>query len=139
MFMVLALPVATLIVWIRQLLIGRHQEEMAADLHAPPGEVVRRILLPQLAPAIAAAAAVVFAGSLGEFVVVQALFGSNESAALGPEIFGVIASGPEPRYSAIGATLAVAGIAAFALLVIAFRGAGIVSDRSGRRRLARRT
>jgi len=116
------LPLATLIVWLRLLFVDRHQEEIAADLHAPPGDVVRRVLLPQAGPAIAAAAAVVFAGSLAEFVVVQALIGSGTSAALGPAMFGAI-EGPEPRFRAIGTTLALAGMAAFGLLIITFRGA----------------
>ena len=60
----LFLPLATLVVFARLLLIGPEQEEMAADLGASPGEIVRRVLLPQLDPAIVAAAAVVFAGAI---------------------------------------------------------------------------
>jgi carbonic anhydrase len=95
---------------------------MAADLGAPPGGIVRRVLLPQLAPAIGAAAAVVFAGALGEFVIVQALVGTNETRALGPALLGA-RQGPEPRFSAIGAVLAVTGGAAYALLALTFRAA----------------
>ena len=102
------LPLATLVVWARLLLLDREQDEMAADLGAPPGGVVWRVLLPQLAPAIGAAAAVVFAGALGEFVIVQALVGTNETRALGPALLGA-RQGPEPRFSAIGAVLAITG------------------------------
>jgi len=95
---------------------------MAADLGAPPGGIVWRVLLPQLAPAIGAAAAVVFAGALGEFVIVQALVGTNETRALGPALLGA-RQGPEPRFSAIGAVLAITGGAAYALLALTFRAA----------------
>jgi len=118
----LFLPLATLIVFARLLLIESEQEEMAADLGASPGEIVRRVLLPQLGPAIVATAAVVFAGALGEFVVVSAVRGSNATRALGPAMFGSI-GGATPRYSAMGTTLALAGAASFALLVLVFRAA----------------
>ena len=116
------LPLATLVIWARLLLIDREQEEMAADLGALPGGFVWRVLLPQLAPAIGAAAAVVFAGALGEFVIVQALVGTNETRALGPALLGA-RQGPEPRFSAIGTVLAVTGGAAYAVLALTFRAA----------------
>ena len=122
------LPLATLVVWARLLLLDREQDEMAADLGAPPGGVVWRVLLPQLAPAIGAAAAVVFAGALGEFVIVQALVGTNETRALGLALLGA-RQGPEPRFSAIGA-VAITGGAAYVLLALAFRAAARGSRRS---------
>ena len=100
---------------------------MAADLGASPGEIVRRVLLPQLRPAIVATAAVVFAGALGEFVIVSAVRGSNATRALGPAMFGSI-GGATPRFSVIGTTLALVGAASFVLLVVAFR---VVVDREG--------
>jgi len=114
-----ALPLATLVIWARLVFIDHEQEEMAADLGAPPGDLVRRVLLPQIAPAVGAAAAVVFAGALGEFVIVQALVGSNDTRALGPALFG----GPEPQQSAVGTLLAITGGAACAVLVLTFRAA----------------
>jgi len=74
------LPLATLVIWARLLFLNHEQEEMAADLGAPPGGFVWRVLLPQLAPAIGGAAAVVFAGALGEFVIVQALVARTRRA-----------------------------------------------------------
>jgi hypothetical protein len=65
---------------------------------------------------------VVFAGALGEFVIVQALVGTNETRALGPALLGA-RQGPEPRFSAIGTVLAVTGGAAYVLLALAFRAA----------------
>lgn len=116
------LPLATLVIFARLLFVDHEQEEMAADLGAPPGGFVRRVLLPQLAPAIGAAAAVVFAGALGEFVIVQALVGTNETRALGPALLGA-RQGPEPRFSAIGTVLALTGGVAYALLALTFRAA----------------
>ncbi|MGH2596998.1 MAG: ABC transporter permease [Actinomycetota bacterium] len=116
----LFVPIATLVVFARLVLIDPEQEEMAADLGAAPGQIVRRVLLPQLRLAIVAATAVVFAGALGEFVVVSAVRGSNATRALGPAMFGSI-GGATPRFSVIGTTLALAGAASFALLVAAFR------------------
>jgi spermidine/putrescine transport system permease protein len=116
----LFLPLATLVLFARLVLIDREQEEMAADLGASPREVVRRVLLPQLRPAILASIAVVFAGALGEFVVVDAVRGSNATRALGPAMFGSI-GGATPRFSVIGTTMALVGAASFTLLVVAFR------------------
>jgi spermidine/putrescine transport system permease protein len=122
------LPLATLVIWARLLFLNHEQEEMAADLGAPPGGFVWRVLLPQLAPAIGGAAAVVFAGALGEFVIVQALVGTNETRALGPALLGA-RQGPEPRFSAIGTVLAVTGGAAYAVLALTFRAAARGSRR----------
>jgi spermidine/putrescine transport system permease protein len=128
------LPLATLVIFARLLLIDRDQEEMAADLGAPPRETLRRVLLPQLRPAIVASTAVVFAAALGEFVVVSAVRGSNATRALAPAMFGSI-GGATPRYSVIGATLALAGALSFAMLVVAFR--AVFSARRGSSATAR--
>ncbi len=53
--------------------IGPDMEEAAADLGAPPWEVLRRVLLPLLAPAVAASLLIVFALSIDDFVVSQYL------------------------------------------------------------------
>ena len=58
--------------------IGPEYEEAAADLGAPPHDVLFRVLLPLLAPAILASAAVVFALSIDDFVVTQYLSGDAE-------------------------------------------------------------
>ena len=58
--------------------IGPEYEEAAADLGAPPHDVLYRVLLPLLAPAILASAAVVFALSIDDFVVTQYLVRRRE-------------------------------------------------------------
>ena len=59
--------------------IGPEYEEAAADLGAPPLDVLCRVLLPLLAPAILASAAVVFALSIDDFVVTQYLAGGADT------------------------------------------------------------
>ena len=115
----LMLPFATIVVYVRLLMLDRQHEDSAADLGAPPNDVVRRIILPQIATAIGAATAVVFAGAMGEFVVVDVLRGTNNTRALAPVLFG----SPDPRKSAVGTLLAVAGAIACAAVVFAFRSA----------------
>ena len=53
--MTFSLSWVVLIVRGRLVTIGDDVEEAAADLGAPPWDVLRRVLLPLLAPAIAAA------------------------------------------------------------------------------------
>ena len=125
----LFMPVATLVVWTRLLFLDREQEELATDLGAPPSDVVRRIIFPQIRLAVVAAAAVVFALALAEFVVVDALVGSNSTRALGPELLAT-ATDASPKVNAIGTTLALAGGLAFCLLAMTF-GSVIRSGRGG--------
>ena len=135
------LPLASIVVFARLLMIDPETEVMAADLGAPPGDIIRRVLLPQLEPAILAAAAVVFAGALGEFVVVDKVVGSNATRALAPFLLGA-ANNPAPIDNAVGTLLAAVGLVAAAAIVLAFRGAvrsanpvgGPPADRRGRAR-----
>jgi molybdate transport system permease protein len=120
----LYLPLATIVVLARLLLLDRHPEEMAADLGAPPTDIVRRVLLPQLWTAILAAATVVFASALGEFVVVDRLVGSNETRALAPALLGA-RNGPTPVDNAIGSLLALVGLVATATMALAFRSSAL--------------
>ena len=118
----LMLPLATLVVFARLLMLDRHHEDSATDLGAPPNDVVRRIVLPQIATAIVAAATVVFAGALGEFVLVDVMRGRNESQALAPALLGAL-GGPEPQNSVIGTVLAVTGFLAWLPIILVFRSA----------------
>lgn len=124
----LYLPLATIVVLARLLLLDRHPEEMAADLGAPPRDIVRRVLLPQLWIAILAAATVVFASALGEFVVVDRLVGSNETRALAPALLGA-RNGPTPVDNAIGSLLALVGLVATATMALAFRSSALGESR----------
>jgi spermidine/putrescine transport system permease protein len=126
------LPLATLITFGRLMMLDRQHELAATDLGSPPSQVVTRVILPQIGPAIGATVAVVFAGAMGEFVVVDALVGGNDTRAFSTGLFGAI-GGAEPTTSVIGTVLAVTGGIACACVVLAFRSSvGLVS----RRRLA---
>jgi spermidine/putrescine transport system permease protein len=119
----LFIPYVFAIVGVRVLLLEPHQEECAEDLGASPTQALRRVVLPQIGPAVVAAAAVVFSGALSEFVVSRSLFSTNDTRTLAMALFGAL-GGPSPRHSAIGTTLALAGALSVVALVLAFRGAG---------------
>ena len=66
------------------------------DLGASPLQALRRITLPLLAPAIFASAAIIFAFTLDDFVMVKQLAkdGSNETVAMA--IYGAARTAPSP-------------------------------------------
>ncbi|HEX4656916.1 MAG TPA: ABC transporter permease [Streptosporangiaceae bacterium] len=70
-----------IIVQARLATIGKHYEEAAADLGATQPQILRRVMLPLLAPAIFASAVLVFSGVIDDFVIVDLL---NSSVANTP-------------------------------------------------------
>jgi spermidine/putrescine transport system permease protein len=62
-----------IIVQARLVTIGKQYEEAAADLGAPALQVMRRVMLPLLAPAIFASAVLVFSSVIDDFVIVDLL------------------------------------------------------------------
>ena len=74
----LAIPFVALIVWIRMRLLDGTIEEQAADLGAPPGSVVVRVLVPLSVPALVVAATVAFAISFNELPISRYLCTPNE-------------------------------------------------------------
>jgi len=95
--------------------VGREYEEAAADLGAPPHDQLVRVLLPLLAPAIIAAAAVVFALSIDDFVVTQYLSGDASTVTVPMLLYSTARAAPTPALNAI-ATVALA----ITLLTLAF-------------------
>jgi spermidine/putrescine transport system permease protein len=65
-----------IIVGARLATLGRQYEEAAADLGANQFQVIRRVMLPLLAPAIFASAVLVFSGVIDDFVIVDLLSSS---------------------------------------------------------------
>jgi spermidine/putrescine transport system permease protein len=63
-----------IIVQARLVTIGRQYEEAAADLGATQMQIMRRVMLPLLAPAIFASAVLVFSGVIDDFVIVDLLY-----------------------------------------------------------------
>ena len=85
--------------------IGPEYEEAAADLGAPPHDVLFRVLLPLLAPAILASAAVVFALSIDDFVVTQYLAGDASTTTVSMLLYASARGAPTPALNAL-ATIA---------------------------------
>jgi spermidine/putrescine transport system permease protein len=101
--------------------IGPEYEEAAADLGAPPVDVLYRVLLPLLAPAIVASAAVVFALSIDDFVVTQYLSGDASTTTVSMLLYSSARGAPTPALNAL-ATIALAiTLATLALVFLVYR------------------
>ena len=100
----------------------REMEEAAASLGARPATVFRRVILPHLAPGIAAGAGLAFARCLGEFGSVVLISGNlpfrTEMAPV--LIFGRIESDDLPGAASVSLVLLVASVA----LLVALRWIG---------------
>jgi spermidine/putrescine transport system permease protein len=85
----------------RLISIGPEYEEAAADLGAPPREQLTRVLLPLLAPAIIASAAVAFAISIDDFVVTQYLSSDASTTTVSMLLYANARGAPTPALNAI--------------------------------------
>jgi spermidine/putrescine transport system permease protein len=81
--------------------IGPEYEEAAADLGAPPRDQFFRVLLPLLAPAIVAAAAVTFATSIDDFVVTQYLSSDASTTTVSMLLYSSARGAPTPALNAL--------------------------------------
>ena len=81
----------------------------------PPYDQLRRVLLPLLAPAIIASAAVVFAISLDDFVVTQYLSGDASTTTVSMLLYSSSRAAPTPALNALGTVALV-----ITLLTLAF-------------------
>ncbi|MGZ8687078.1 MAG: ABC transporter permease [Gaiellaceae bacterium] len=81
--------------------IGPEYEEAAADLGAPPHDQLLRVLLPLLAPAIVASAAVVFALSIDDFVVTQYLSSDAGTTTVSMLLYAGGRAAPTPALNAL--------------------------------------
>ncbi len=97
--------------------IGREYEEAASDLGAPPRDQLTRVLLPLLAPAIIASAAVAFALSIDDFVVTQYLSSDASTTTVSMLLYASARGAPTPALNAI-ATVAL--VITFGTLAVAF-------------------
>jgi len=98
-------------------------EEAALDLGATPAVAFRRVVLPTVAPAIAAAALLSFMLSFDELVVTWFTAGAG-SRTLPIEIYGRIRRGLDPSLNAISTVLVAATLAVVALAGLLRRRAG---------------
>ena len=101
--------------------IGLDVEEAAADLGAPGHEVVRRILLPLLMPAVAASLLVVFALSIDDFVVAQYLSSGADTTTVPMRIYSSARNAPTPALNALATLLLAVSLLALLLAYFVFR------------------
>lgn len=101
--------------------IGRDYEEAAADLGAPPFDQLRRVLLPLLAPAIVASAAVVFALSIDDFVVTQYLSSDASTTTVSMLLYAQARGAPTPALNALATVALVVTLATLALAFAVYR------------------
>jgi spermidine/putrescine transport system permease protein len=113
-----------LIVRGRLVTIGPDVEEAAADLGAPPWEVLRRVLLPLLAPAVAAGFLIVFALSIDDFVVAQYLASGADTTTVPMRIYAQARNAPTPALNALATVMLAVSLLALALAYVAFRALG---------------
>jgi spermidine/putrescine transport system permease protein len=101
--------------------IGPEYEEAAADLGAPPRDQIFRVLLPLLAPAIVASAAVVFALSIDDFVVTQYLSGGASTTTIPMLLYASARGAPTPALNAIATVALLITLATLALAFLVYR------------------
>jgi spermidine/putrescine transport system permease protein len=110
-----------IIVRARLLSIGREYEEAAMDLGASPVTALRKVLLPMLTPAIIASAAIVFAVSIDDFVIVQLLNQDQSTQTIPIKIYGAARTGPLPSLNALASITLFISTALIALAVAFYR------------------
>ena len=101
--------------------IGPEFEEAAADLGAPPRDQLRRVLLPLLAPAIIASAAVAFALSLDDFVVTQYLSSNASTTTVSMLLYASARGAPTPALNAIATVTLLLTLSTLALAFFLYR------------------
>jgi spermidine/putrescine transport system permease protein len=115
----------------RLLSIGRQLEEAAQDLGASRLHALRLVLLPMLGPAIFAAAMIVFAISLDDFVI-SAFLASDASTETVPiKIYSNTRGAPNPSVNAVATVMLVFTFLAVALAILAHRWMGRHDRRTG--------
>ena len=108
--------------------IGTDLEEAAADLGAPPWDVVRRVLLPLLLPAIGASLLIVFALSIDDFVVSQYLASGADTTTVPMRIYAQARAAPTPALNALASIMLAITLLALGLAYLVFK----VAARGGR-------
>ena len=101
--------------------IGPDYEEAAADLGAPPHDQLFRVLLPLLAPAIVASAAVVFALSIDDFVVNQYLSSDASTTTVPMLLYAQGRGAPTPALNALATVTLLITLATLALAYFVYR------------------
>jgi spermidine/putrescine transport system permease protein len=124
-----------IVVQARLVTIGRQYEEAAADLGASPFQVMRRVMVPLLAPAIFASAVLVFSGVIDDFVIVDLLSSSAGNTPMSVIIYSTQHGGNGgPALNALGSIMlamsliiVILGYVGYRLLTRGERGAGVAA------------
>jgi spermidine/putrescine transport system permease protein len=119
-----------IIVQARLVTIGKQYEEAAADLGATQLQVLRRVMLPLLAPAIFASAVLVFSSVIDDFVIVDLLYSNAGNTPMSVYIYSQQHGGNGgPALNALGTimlvmsfVIAIAGYFAYRWLTRGERG-----------------
>lgn len=118
---VLGVAYPVVIVRARLLSMGPEYEEAAMDLGASPVRVLIRVTLPLLGPSIFASAAIVFAFSLDDFVIVNQLSRDASTQTVSMAIYNAGRTSPTPASNAIGTILLTTSTVLIALAFIVYR------------------
>ncbi len=101
--------------------VGKEYEEAAADLGAPPHDQLLRVLLPLLAPAIIASAAVAFALSIDDFVVTQYLAKGASTTTVPMLLYASARGAPTPALNAIATVMLIVTLVTLAFAFFVYR------------------
>lgn len=127
---VLAVAYPVVIVRARLLSLGREYEEAAMDLGASPMRALGRVTLPLLGPSIFASAAVIFAFTLDDFVIVEQLSKEASSQTVSMAIYAAAKTAPTPATNAIGTLMLTTSTVIIAIAFLVYRRA---SAKAGQR------
>ena len=109
-----------IIVQARLVTLGKQYEEAAADLGAPPAQVIRRVLLPLLTPAIFASTVLVFSSVIDDFVLVDLLNSNSSNTPMSVYIYSQQHGGNGgPALNALGTIMLVMS---FVIVIIGYLG-----------------
>jgi spermidine/putrescine transport system permease protein len=101
--------------------IGPEYEEAAADLGAPAHDVLFRVLLPLLSPAILASSAIVFALSIDDFVITQYLSSDASTTTVSMLLYSSARGAPTPALNALATVALVITLGTLALTFLVYR------------------
>jgi spermidine/putrescine transport system permease protein len=118
---VLSVAYPVVIVRARLLSLGPEYEEAAMDLGASRIGAIVRVILPLLGPSIFASAAIVFAFSLDDFVIVNQLSRDAASQTVSMAIYNAARTSPTPAANAIGTILLTTSTTLIAVAFVVYR------------------
>jgi spermidine/putrescine transport system permease protein len=111
-----------IIVQARLVTLGRQYEEAAADLGATHMQVMRRVMLPLLTPAIFASAVLVFSSVIDDFVLVDLLNSNSGNTPMSVYIYSQQHGGNgRPALNALGTIMLVMSLAIVIIGYIGYR------------------